>query len=279
MMMIKASKSTIRHRGTKAVEISTDTHQNKTMTMNGRMSINQKLASVTAIATIFLALITALYVFFTYGMLKEIRRNGELTQEPLIVLGRNDMYTYCINYETKNPTLGEKGKYNLYISNKGIPDVIDVNLYIDPFVATLFAKNDQLPQDFKVNEKYPYMIFHTPRQNEDAYLMPNKTFGNIRRGQELVFKCDISDSLNTLIRIKNGLPMLRITIKYRRAVDYKECVLRKYYVIKDGGEKLLSEFNYRGMDVDNWDINGKTFKTLNPSRIKAFLETRANEHE
>ena len=167
---------------------------------------------VTAIATIILVIVTALYVHLLYSQ-------NKLQQDPILKINPN-------KWSIKGKDIGI---FDLSIQNTGISDVTNVRIFEDYFIV---VKNEYLTL-YRIG---PYAV--TSDQKIDS----------IDRGEEKTFQINFSNLMSQIDNIYTSNDMngtkyriVKIKTKFEREIDKKEFSFDTFYVIAGHGDMLLSK--------------------------------------
>lgn len=182
-----------------------------------RNDTDRLLALVAVGSTLVLAILTGIYVSLTKTMLDEVGKQTVLASPAVLTL------------EPEFQVKGKPGIFDLEIRNRGLSEVSDIQLDEDYYV--LIAPKDG------------------PRQYVVAGVLialPNKTWESLKPRESISFKLDFTKELEQMNRIYldksspgTRMSIARFTIRFRRAVDGKEFVAKKAYIIAGDGSALF----------------------------------------
>ena len=178
---------------------------------------------IIGISTLFLVIITAIYVVFTHQMLKETKKQVSLTQDPVIrILPEEDVK-------------GNIGLFDLYLLNSGLSDLVDIRIYEDYFVSLTSQGGPITLHRFGPFSVKPKTVILSLSQGEKR-----KVSIDFRTIHDKMTEFYVSD-------IKGHRMMIvRLLVKFRRSDDGKQFSHSKAYVIAGHGDYLL-DHDERGM--------------------------------
>lgn len=190
-------------------------------------NVTEKDVKVTDIITVFwttiLVIATLYYAFITKNILESMNRQVVLTQSPIIKISPEDQ------------VIGQLGDFTLTIINTGISDVIDIDIYWDPFLS--LQPNGE-----------PVRFYRFGMVTAKA----NHKISTLRSGQKQEFKVEFKDNMKEINEFyirsdMKGMRMriLRLIINFKREVDRKEFSFTKAYVIGGKGEVLSDHYDPR----------------------------------
>jgi len=183
---------------------------------------------VIAVATSLSVLVTAIYVILTYHMLGELRKQNILASECVVsVLPEAD-----VGYQGEGV-----GRFTLRVQNTSPAEVRDVRINTDYLLA--FWPPDE-----------PLRLIHYG----DLRIGPDTTIQVLKPGQGADFHVSFEEVLKLMnvlyqdSKIKGGrMRVMRVLVRYRRALDYRKFETRKAYTIAGGGESLV-DGDLRGLE-------------------------------
>ena len=206
-----------------------------------KMFSNLKVTDIVSlILTAFLVIATIVYVDLTNKILNTNNNQIVLSHDPVVEI------------ENKEIEDQKDCKTELIIENKGISDVIDVELYVDYFLSNTTKENITSVQ-------------YVGTLN----ILPKEKVSMIKSGQSVAITVDYKKQRDIMVNIVNSskdkgiqYKLMKIQIDYRRKLDSKLFSYSKLCIIADPG--IIFDPNFRGMD----------FPEIPISEIKSILNVK-----
>jgi len=194
---------------------------------------------ISGISTVILVIITSIYVYLTFDLVKHSENEFSLSQDPVIeIIPSEDVE-------------GKEGDFKLWLRNLGLSAVKEIEIYEDYFVSlTPNGKNIQL---------YRFGPFITGPNSIIHYLASNDSTSFKISFKD--FHKDMTDFYTSDLK-GHRMMIARLQINYRRALDGKAYSMSKAYIIAGHGDFLI-DYNTKR------EIKFKDMPTFN--EIKSIL--------
>lgn len=171
---------------------------------------------ISGISTFVLVIITGIYVYLTFDILKQNENVLSLSQDPVIEI------------MPKESVQGEIGEFKLWLHNIGLSDVKEIEIYEDYFVSlTPKSKNIQLyrfgPFITKPNSILPYLAFNDS-------ISFNISFKDYHKDMTEFYTSDAKG---------HRMMIAKLQVKFHRILDGKSFSISKAYIIAGHGDYLI----------------------------------------
>ncbi|MCH8034402.1 MAG: hypothetical protein IH950_11705 [Bacteroidetes bacterium] len=190
---------------------------------------------ISGISTFVLVIITGIYVYLTFDLIEQNRNQMSISQDPVIEI------------LPKETIKGDVGEFELWLHNLGISDIKEIEIFEDYFVSlTPKGENIQL---------YRFGPFVT---------LPNSKLTFLAKKDSIKFKISfkaINDDMSKFYSSDlkgHRIKIVKLQVKFRRALDGKEYSKLKAYIIAGHGDFLIDYNTMRDIKIE--DI--PTFKEI-----------------